>query len=71
PMADGPTIQASSTRALGNGVTLKDILAMVREIRETCETPIVLFSYFNPIFRFGIERLAIDAAATGIDGVLV
>lgn len=71
PMADGPTIQASSTRALGNGVTLKDILAMVREIRETCETPIVLFSYFNPIFRFGIERLAIDAAATAIDGVLV
>lgn len=71
PMADGPTIQASSTRALKNGVTLIDILAMVGEIRETCETPIVLFSYLNPLFRFGIEKLAIDAAAAGVDGILV
>ncbi len=71
PMADGPTIQASSRRALENGITLADVLSMVTEIRKETEVPIVLFSYLNPLFRYGIERLAKEAAAAGIDGVLV
>lgn len=71
PMADGPTIQASSQRALENGVTLGEIFAMVSEVRKQTDVPIILFSYLNPLFRYGIERLAHDAAAAGIDGVLV
>src|SRR5687768_2666171 len=71
PMADGPTIQASSQRALDQGVQLSDILQMVREVRQEIETPIVLFSYLNPLYRYGIERLASDAARAGVDGILV
>ena len=71
PMADGPTIQASSQRALEKGVTLRDVLAMVAALRAKTDVPIVLFSYFNPILRYGIEMLAKDAAAAGADGVLV
>src|SRR5688572_11470311 len=71
PMADGPTIQASSQRALERGVKLSDVLAMVSELRVVSDVPIVLFSYLNPLFRYGIERLAKDAAAAGVDGVLV
>lgn len=71
PMADGPTIQASSQRALESGVKLANILQMVRDIRKETDTPIVLFSYLNPLFRYGFERLAADAADAGVDGVLV
>jgi len=71
PMADGPTIQASSQRALEQGVTLADILQLIRDLRREIETPIVLFSYLNPLFRYGFERLAADAAVAGVDGVLV
>lgn len=71
PMADGPTIQVSSQRALENGVTVSDILEMVRDLRKDIDTPIVLFSYLNPLFRYGFERLANDAAEAGVDGVLV
>src|SRR5687768_16545656 len=71
PMADGPTIQLSSQRALANGVTITDILEMVKDIRKKTDVPVVLFSYLNPLFRFGIEKLAQDAAQAGIDGVLV
>jgi len=71
PMADGPTIQASSQRALDKGVKLPDILELVRDLRREIDTPIVLFSYLNPLFRYGFEKLAADAAEAGIDGVLV
>ena len=71
PMADGPTIQASSQRALDKGVKLSDILQLVRDVRGVTETPIVLFSYLNPLYRYGFERLAADAAQAGADGVLV
>lgn len=71
PMADGPTIQASSQRALDNGVTLADVIAMAADIRAKTDVPIVLFSYLNPLFRYGIERLARNASDAGIDGVLV
>lgn len=71
PMADGPTIQASSQRALDSGTTLADIFQMVRDLRREMETPIVLFSYLNPLYRYGFEKLAADAAEAGVDGVLV
>ncbi len=71
PMADGPTIQASSMRALANGVTLEQILHMVAELRTKTSVPIVLFSYLNPLYRYGIGRLAKEAADAGVDGILV
>jgi tryptophan synthase alpha chain len=71
PMADGPTIQLSSERALAAGTTLPAILEMVRTLRSRTQVPIVLMGYFNPIFAYGAERFAADAAAAGVDGVLV
>ncbi|MEZ5308759.1 MAG: tryptophan synthase subunit alpha [Pyrinomonadaceae bacterium] len=71
PMADGPTIQSSSQRALNNNVTLSNVLELVASIRKRTDIPIVLFSYLNPLFRYGYERLAVDAAQVGVDGVLV
>jgi tryptophan synthase alpha chain len=71
PLADGPVIQRSSQRALDRGVTLADVLAVVRRIREKSEIPIVLFSYYNPILRYGLDALVRDARAAGVDGSLV
>jgi tryptophan synthase alpha chain len=71
PMADGPTIQLSSERALAAGTTLEGILAMVRAVRRSCQVPIVLMGYLNPIHAYGYERFANDAADAGVDGVLV
>ena len=71
PMADGPVIQRSSERALRNGHGLKDLLATVASVRAQSETPIILFSYFNPLLQFGLKRLAQEAKAAGVDGVLV
>jgi len=71
PMADGPTIQAASERALRAGTTLGGVLSMVRRVREHTNVPIVLMGYYNPIFRFGPERFAREAAAAGIDGLLL
>ncbi|HVF29723.1 MAG TPA: tryptophan synthase subunit alpha [Pyrinomonadaceae bacterium] len=71
PMADGPTIQRSSQRALANGTDLRAVLDIARRTREKSDTPIVLFSYLNPLLRYGFDRLASDAADAGIDGVLI
>jgi tryptophan synthase alpha chain len=71
PMADGPTIQLSSERALASGTTLPAILELVRRLRTRTQVPIVLMGYFNPIFIYGAERFAADAAAAGVDGLLV
>ncbi len=71
PMADGPTIQAASERALAAGTSLAGVLQMVAEIRQDCQVPIVLMGYFNPVYRYGIERFAADAAASGVDGLLL
>jgi len=71
PMADGPTIQLSSERALASGTTLPGILELVRRLRLRSQVPIVLMGYFNPIFAYGAERFAADAAAAGVDGLLV
>lgn len=71
PIADGPVIQRASERALRAGITLPRLLQDVREIRRTSEIPIVLFSYLNPLLRYGFERLAQEASAAGVDGVLL
>lgn len=72
PMADGPSIQAASLRALKGGQTLGKTLDMVREFRRgEAATPIVLMGYFNPILAYGVERFTKDAAAAGIDGLIV
>ena len=71
PMADGPTIQAASERALRAGTTLSGVLQMVARVRLHTNVPIVLMGYFNPVFRYGAERFARDAAAAGVDGVLL
>ncbi len=71
PLADGPTIQRASERALKSGTTLAGILGLVARLRRSSEVPIVLFSYFNPILQMGLEKFAAEAAKAGADGVLV
>ena len=71
PMADGPVIQRASERALKNNVSVKQVLDLVRETRKNIQTPIILFTYFNPLLQFGLARVAQEAKAAGIDGVLV
>lgn len=70
PLADGPTIQRASERALKAGATLPGILELVRRIRKSSEIPLVLFSYYNPILQMGLEKFAAAASAAGADGVL-
>jgi tryptophan synthase alpha chain len=71
PTADGPVIQAASERALKRGAALEKILAMIAALRRTSGIPIVLFGYYNPILSYGPEKFAADAAAAGVDGILV
>lgn len=71
PLADGPTIQASSFRALEGGMTVPGVLQMLREFRKTHDTPVVLFTYLNPIVHYGIERFCADAREAGADGLLL
>jgi tryptophan synthase alpha chain len=71
PVADGPVIQRASERALHGGATLAGVLELARRLRARTETPLVLFSYFNPILQMGLEKFARAAADAGIDGVLV
>ena len=81
PVADGPVIQRAGARALRNGVGVAQVLEVVNDARASLEVvsearaaagvPVVLFSYFNPLLQFGVERLAAEARAVGVDGVLV
>jgi tryptophan synthase alpha chain len=71
PLADGPVIQRASERALAQGTSVVSVLDAVRRIRRQSELPLVLFSYMNPLLRYGLGRLATDAVAAGVDGVLV
>ncbi|MFZ2006935.1 MAG: tryptophan synthase subunit alpha, partial [Stellaceae bacterium] len=72
PMADGPSIQAGGLRALQNGMTLKKTLTLVRHLRaRDPDTPYVLMGYYNPIYRYGAEAFAKDAAAAGVDGLII
>ncbi|OLE53700.1 MAG: tryptophan synthase subunit alpha [Acidobacteria bacterium 13_1_20CM_3_53_8] len=71
PVADGPTIQRASERALRHRFGIAEILDVVAEFRKKSETPVMLFSYFNPLLQFGIEHLGREASVAGVDGVLV
>jgi tryptophan synthase alpha chain len=71
PLADGPVIQRATERALASGTTLAGVLELIGRLRSDLRAPIVIFSYANPILRFGAERFADTARAAGVDGVLV
>lgn len=71
PVADGPTIQRASERALRNGATLRGVLDIAASIRGQSEIPILLFTYLNPALRYGLDALARDSVAKGIDGCLL
>ncbi|MDB2461742.1 tryptophan synthase subunit alpha, partial [Alphaproteobacteria bacterium] len=72
PMADGPSIQAASQRALAAGQTLKGTLDMVRDFRVSNDTtPIVLMGYYNPIYIYGVETFVADAKTAGVDGLII
>jgi tryptophan synthase alpha chain len=70
PVADGPTIQRASERALRSGTTLAGVIGLVEKIRAQSDVPLVLFTYFNPILQMGLEKFAKAAALAGADGVL-
>jgi tryptophan synthase alpha chain len=71
PMADGVVIQLASERALKQDFGIEQIFALVKDLRHEIETPIILFSYFNPLLQYGLEKLCIDAKSAGVDGFLV
>lgn len=71
PIADGPVIQAGSERALKAGTTLRKVLEIACRIRQRSQIPLLLFTYMNPALRYGLEKLAQDAKAAGIDGCLL
>lgn len=71
PLADGPTIQQASERALQNGVTLRKVIELVKRLSHEIRIPIVLMTYYNPVFKYGIELFISDAREAGIDGVII
>jgi len=71
PMADGPTIQASSERALEKGVHINDVLRLVKNVRRKSGIPIILFGYYNPVFAYGLDKFAVAARRAGVDGALI
>lgn len=71
PMADGPVIQKAMERALKNGTSLKDILKIVKDFKNSYDIPVVLMGYYNPFFQYGLKRFGEECAASGVDGVLV
>ena len=71
PLADGPVIQKASGTAIANGVTLPWILELVSRIRKRTDVPLVLMGYLNPIMRYGVDRFFVDAAAAGVDGLIL
>ena len=71
PVADGPVIQRAGERALRAGTTMRKVLDIASEIRRQSQIPLLLFTYLNPVLRYGLEKLAADAVASGIDGCLL
>ncbi len=71
PLADGPTIQAAAQRALEAGTTLHTVIDLVADLRKTTQIPIILMTYYNPIFKYGEEQFVEDACAAGVDGIIV
>jgi tryptophan synthase alpha chain len=71
PLADGPTIQASSTKALDNGMTSEVLFKQLKDIRKTVKIPLIIMGYFNPMMRYGIENFCKKCAEIGIDGLII
>ena len=71
PVADGPVIQRASERALKNGTTLQDVLHLATKVREQSDAGLVIFSYLNPVLRFGLQRFCQEAKNAGVDGALI
>ena len=71
PLADGPTIQAASNRAIRNGVHLEDVLTLAGKLRRATDMPLVLMGYYNPILQYGLERTAQEASRQGVDGFII
>lgn len=71
PLADGPTIQASSTQALKNGMTTTILFEQLKDIRSTIDIPLIIMGYFNPMLQFGVEHFLKNCQETGIDGLII
>ncbi|HTH30998.1 MAG TPA: tryptophan synthase subunit alpha, partial [Lacibacter sp.] len=71
PLADGPVIQHSSSIALANGMTIKALFEQLKDFRTTINVPLVLMGYMNPVLQYGFERFCKDAAAVGVDGLIL
>ena len=71
PLADGPVIQQSSERALRNGMTVATLFTQLRELRASVSIPVLLMGYVNPVIQYGVERFFADAAAVGVDGLII
>ena len=71
PLADGPVIQASSTVALANGMTIKKLFEQLKDFRKNISIPVILMGYMNPVLQYGFEKFCADAAAAGIDGLIL
>ncbi|MEH6537642.1 MAG: tryptophan synthase subunit alpha [Psychroserpens sp.] len=71
PLADGPTIQASSTQALKNGITTEVLFNQLKDIRQTVSIPLIIMGYFNPILQYGVEAFCKNCQEIGIDGLII
>lgn len=71
PLADGPTIQRASERALGQGVILRKVITLVEEIRQHSQIPLILMTYYNPVFKLGIEAFVREAVRVGVNGIII
>ncbi|WP_435138648.1 tryptophan synthase subunit alpha [Formosa sp. A9] len=71
PLADGPTIQASSTQALKNGMTTAKLFEQLKDIRKTVSIPLIIMGYFNPILQYGVEKFCKTCQEIGIDGLII
>jgi len=71
PLADGPTIQRASERALSNGTTLRNVLNRIKKIRKKTDIPLILMTYYNPVFKMGIIEFVKRAVDSGVDGVII
>lgn len=71
PLADGPVIQASSTQALHNGMTISTLFRQLQDLRKEVSVPVILMGYLNPLLQYGFERFCADAASVGIDGLII
>src|SRR6188508_1325825 len=71
PLADGPVIQQSGSTALANGMTIKKLFEQLKDFRQNISVPVVLMGYMNPVLQYGFEKFCADAAAVGIDGLIL